>query len=277
MKGLYSCIIAISMYSRLPMPKVEWRKERMAYVMCCFPIVGLLEGAALALWFWLGMKLFRFTALFTALAGAAVPLLVTGGIHMDGFLDTMDALHSYGDRERKLNILKDPHIGAFAVIGMAVYMLIYTGILYEYTSILACAGVRGRSEGMLYFLPAVVFTMERSFSGLSVVAFPLAKQEGLAAGFAAAAKKRMERLALLAWVAFCVLASALFGIWGLAAGLAVLSVQLLVFAWYYRMSWRKFGGVTGDLAGFFLQVCEAVSFGILVLFAKLVVIGGLAG
>ena len=71
MKGLYSCIIAISMYSRLPMPKVEWRKERMAYVMCCFPIVGLLEGAALALWFWLGMKLFRFTALFTALAGAA--------------------------------------------------------------------------------------------------------------------------------------------------------------------------------------------------------------
>ena len=196
---------------------------------------------------------------------------------MDGFLDTMDALHSYGDRERKLNILKDPHIGAFAVIGMAVYMLIYTGILYEYTSMLASAGVRGRSEGMLYFLPVVAFTMERAFSGLSVVAFPLAKQEGLAAGFAAAAKKLMERLALLAWVAFCVLASALFGIGGLAAGLAVLSVQLLVFAWYYRMSWRQFGGVTGDLAGFFLQVCEAASFGILVLFSKLVVIGGLAG
>ena len=44
---------------------------------------------------------------------------------MDGFLDTMDAIHSYGDRSRKLEILKDPHLGAFAVISFGVYMMLY--------------------------------------------------------------------------------------------------------------------------------------------------------
>ena len=44
MNGLYSCIIAISMYSKIPMPNVEWTEERMRYVMCFFPLVGIVQG-----------------------------------------------------------------------------------------------------------------------------------------------------------------------------------------------------------------------------------------
>ena len=44
-------------------------------------------------------------------------------IHMDGFLDTMDALNSYGSREKKLEILKDSRTGAFAVIGFGLYLV----------------------------------------------------------------------------------------------------------------------------------------------------------
>ena len=54
---------------------------------------------------------------------------------MDGFLDTMDAIHSYGDRSRKLEILKDPHLGAFAVISFGVYMMLYLGVFHEYLSL----------------------------------------------------------------------------------------------------------------------------------------------
>lgn len=50
-------------------------------------------------------------------------LLITGGIHIDGYMDTMDAVHSYGNREKKLEILKDSHIGAFAVIMLVTYVL----------------------------------------------------------------------------------------------------------------------------------------------------------
>ena len=54
-------------------------------------------------------------------------LLVTGGIHLDGFMDTTDARSSYGDREKKLAILKDSHVGAFAVIGCSFYLILSAG------------------------------------------------------------------------------------------------------------------------------------------------------
>lgn len=45
-----------------------------------------------------------------------IPVLITGGIHLDGLLDTADALSSYKTKEEKLEILKDSHAGAFAII-----------------------------------------------------------------------------------------------------------------------------------------------------------------
>lgn len=112
MNGLYSCIIAISMYSKIPMPNVEWSEDRMRYVMCFFPLVGIVQGAALGLWLHFALDVLNLSVGAAALTGAAIPLLVTGGIHMDGFLDTMDAIHSYGDRSRKLEIFKRPPSGS---------------------------------------------------------------------------------------------------------------------------------------------------------------------
>ena len=169
MNGLYSCIIAVSMYSKIPMPNVEWTGERMRYVMCFFPLVGLAQGAVLGLWLHLALDVLNLSAAVSALVGAAVPLLVTGGIHMDGFLDTMDAVHSYGDRSRKLEILKDPHLGAFAVISFGVYMMLYLGVFHEYLSLVLREEMRDRY--FLYAVPCLVFVMERAFSGLSVDAY----------------------------------------------------------------------------------------------------------
>ena len=157
MNGLYSCIIAISMYSKIPMPNVEWTEERMRYVMCFFPLVGIVQGAALGLWLHLALDVLNLSVGAAALTGAAIPLLVTGGIHMDGFLDTMDAIHSYGDRSRKLEILKDPHLGAFAVISFGVYMMLYLGVFHEYLS-LVLREDRG-DRYFLYAVPCLVFVM----------------------------------------------------------------------------------------------------------------------
>lgn len=62
---------------------------------------------------------------------SCAPLIITGGFHVDGFMDTMDALHSYQPRERKLEILKDSHIGAFSVIKLAEFGLIYVAALSQ--------------------------------------------------------------------------------------------------------------------------------------------------
>ena len=145
MNGLYSCIIAVSTYSKIPMPNVEWTEDRMRYVMCFFPLVGIAQGAVLGLWLYLSLDVLKLSVAAAALIGAAVPLLVTGGIHMDGFLDTMDAIHSYGDRSRKLEILKDPHLGAFAVISFGVYMMLYLGVFLEYLSLVLRVDMGDRS------------------------------------------------------------------------------------------------------------------------------------
>ena len=56
---------------------------------------------------------------------AALPLLVTGGIHADGFCDTVDALSSHAEREKMLEILKDSHCGAFAVIFFGLWLVLW--------------------------------------------------------------------------------------------------------------------------------------------------------
>ena len=260
MKLLYSCIIAISMYSRIPMPQIRWTKERMKHALCFFPLVGLIQGLLLALWLWLGEEVFCLSYVMTGLWAAALPVLITGGIHLDGFLDTMDGVCSYGDREKKLEILKDPHLGAFAVIYTFAYMLLYAGASCEFAA---------RADAGARFLPALFMTMERAFSGLAVLLFPSAKKDGLAVSFAQAAEKKTDVWGMMAWPLAAGAAAWFLGdvSWLLAA--AVFFVLLFIlFGWFYRWSKKQFGGITGDLAGFYLQTGE-----LLCLIASLVLAG----
>ena len=100
---IQSMIIAFSMYSKIPMPRVEWNKRNMKYALCFFPFIGVIIGLVMSggLWF---LREYQFGAFFTACIATVIPVLITGGIHLDGYLDTIDALNSYGDREKRLEI-----------------------------------------------------------------------------------------------------------------------------------------------------------------------------
>lgn len=239
MNLLGSFVIAFAMYSKIPMPSVTWTKERMHYAMCFFPLLGVIIGGLLYLLACLAEVTGMGTLCFTML-GAVLPLLVTGGIHMDGFLDVTDARSSYASREKKLEILKDPHTGAFAIIGFGIYMLIYIGAFSE----LSLHDIR-------IFTGAFVLT--RALSGLAVVSFPKAREEGLAALFSRTAQDKTVQVVMVLYV----LASGGFMVWfGGVPGVFCIIGAFLTFYLYYRMSVREFGGITGDLAGYFLQVCE---------------------
>lgn len=99
-----SLAVAFSMYSRLPMPQMAWEPANMAYAMCFFPLVGCVIGAFLLLAEWL-TGLLGISPLLRAAILLLIPIAVSGGIHMDGFLDTADALASHAPREKKLEIL----------------------------------------------------------------------------------------------------------------------------------------------------------------------------
>ena len=235
-----SIAIAFSMYSKIPMPQFEWKEEDMRYSMCFFPLVGIVIG--LLSWFWwLFCQHFGIGKMCFAFVGLAIILLVTGGIHMDGYMDTMDALHSYGSREKKLEILKDSHIGAFAVIMTVLYVLIAAGAYSEIKNYSVMASFCGA-----YFL-------SRIFSAIAVVSFPCAKKEGTLYMFADAAQEKIVKRSLYGELAICVFWQILMDS---KAGIMQLICALAVFSYYYYKSKKEFGGITGDLAGYFVTLCE---------------------
>lgn len=236
---LEGMVIAFAMYSKIPMPRVEWKKENMRYAMCFFPLVGAVIGVLVSLW--KGMQeQFAFGTLLFACIGAVIPVLVTGGIHLDGFLDTVDALSAYASREKRLEILKDPHTGAFAIIFCGVYFVTTVGIYSDLSR-----------EGI--WMVGLGFVFSRILSGISVAWFPCAKNSGLAATFAAQADKKRVRI-VLAVEAVCVWIGMLAR--SPVKGIVMAGTGLAVWLYYRQMSQKKFGGITGDLAGWFLCMAE---------------------
>lgn len=232
--------IALSTYSTLPAPRVEWRSEDMRSAICFLPAVGIFTGTALILWQWLCLALKAETALFAAVA-VVLPLLITGGIHMDGFMDTADALGSHQPRERKLEIMKDSHIGSSAVIWCAAYLLLSFGLywaLYQGTAL--------RTVG-------VGFILSRALCALSALTLPNARNGGMLCAFTAHAKNRWAVAVLCALSLLCAGGMILLGLW---PGLCGTIIAAAAFFRYRRMAKRQFGGVTGDTSGFFIQLCE---------------------
>lgn len=238
--------IAFSMYSKIPMPKSDWTKENMRYAMAFFPWVGLAIGGLSLGWLYLAQFLAEKGAAlsepFVTITLLLIPVAVTGGIHLDGLLDTADARSSWQERERRLEILKDSHAGAFAIIVCAVYFLFYYGV---YTMV--------NWDNIM--LIALGFVLSRTLSALAVVTFPMAKGTGLAATFSVNADKKNVRNVLIVYL--LILTAAMLWLGGIAGGLCLLAAGLM-YAYYFRMSRRIFGGITGDLAGYFLQMCELV-------------------
>ena len=203
---LQTIAVAFAMFSAIPVPQFDWNEKNMRYAMCAFPLIGAVCGA---LWCLCGAL--PLPALVRAGGFCLIPVWVTGGIHLDGYADTCDALSSYGGREKKLEILKDPHCGAFAVIRLCSYFLAYFAL---------CTAVQFTPRIGLCWTLALV--LERAFSGLAIASFPLARNTGLAHTFASAADRKAVRSVLL------VLAGLLSAALVLLGGGALVLAALLV-------------------------------------------------
>lgn len=237
---LKSLASAFLMYSRIPMPRIEWKEENRRYALGFFPLVGAAQGVLLELWRnicnWLGMP-----ALLFAVGAVILPVAVNGGIHLDGYCDVTDARASYAEKARRLEILKDPHIGSFAVIRLTLYLLAQTALLTQIDSVRKTV------------LIACSFVLSRALSGFSAVTFRAAKKDGTLQSFVRPSHRRIT----IGMTAF-------FGIFAAAgmllcqpiSGAAAILTTAVVFLYYRQVAYRNFGGITGDLCGWFLQLCE---------------------
>ena len=237
---LKSLCIAFTTYSRLPVPRVEWTERSLRYAICFFPLIGAVIGALEYGW-WLLAGLLGCGAALRGAVAAALPLLVTGGIHADGFCDTADALSSHAPRERKLEILKDSNCGAFAVIFFGVWLLGYFG---------SWTALNGRETVLC---AAWGFVCSRALSGLALTHWQHARKQGMLRTVADAGNRTAVTAAMAVYLALAVAGLLVVSPW---RGAAVAAANALVFLWYRVMSYRQFGGVTGDLAGCFVTLAE---------------------
>ena len=253
MKNLFeSMLIAFSMYSKIPMPKVEWNDKNMKYAMCFFPVIGVVTGVCVQI---IGTLLIKstFGSLFFSVIMTLLPIMITGGIHLDGFLDTMDALSSWGDKEKKLQILKDSNSGAFAIIGMGCYLLCNIALWSEVS-------------GEMLPLISCTYVLSRALSGYSVVTFQTAKNSGLAKTFQDAAQKNRVKITMYCWI---VISTGCMLVYNLKNAITMFVAGALFFQYYKYLCKKQFGGITGDLAGYFLQVFELLMLGVIVLGTRL--------
>jgi len=241
LKILKGIALGISMFSRIPVPQVQWNEENMRYMFCGFPLVGVFIG--LLLWLWtLVCGVLNFGIIIRAAGLTLIPAAVSGGVHLEGFCDVSDALASRAEPERKRQIMKDSHIGAFAAISLGAYFLIYFAFCCELP-------IDRRSLPILVLIPV----LSRSLSGLSAIFFPSASDKGLLRSFKDASDKGVTVFVLAVFALLCVsLMLVIFPIAGLAS--TILSAATLLMLFF--TSRRQFGGMSGDLSGWFLCLAE---------------------
>lgn len=237
MKLIVAFAMALGMFTALPVPWRPWDESARGWMLATLPLVGAVLGLI-----WAGLALLARAILPAGLAAAAVaalPLLLTGCIHLDGFMDACDALLSWRPLEERLRILKDPHAGSFAVAGAALLML------FSYA---AAQGIPAERLRALALVPI----LSRCGSALCVLTMkPLEHSEYQSLDGAAAQRICAATLAILTLI--------LGGLWlGRAAVLALL-IEAASYALAMLWATRTLQGVSGDLAGFALTISECAA------------------
>lgn len=253
MNVLRSIIMAFACFSAIPMPRVDWTENNMRYMMAAFPLVGLAVGGCVWLWH-LFCGALSASVLLHAVGLTLVPIVLTGGIHMDGFADVVDARASHAEPERKRAILKDPHVGAFAVLGIVCYVLAYCALARE---------VSDKCIPLMCLVPA----LSRCLSGLAAILSQPSSKTGMLAWVSTPASTKSVRIALVCILAATAVAAVVLNP---VVGLAMIVLAALTLAYVLRLAQREFGGISGDLLGYYLQVAELVMLACVALVGKLV-------
>ena len=229
---LHAVVAAFATFSMIPMPRIDWNENSLKGLLGALPLVGAAIGGICCLYFWLS-GLLGLPGILSAAALTILPLAVSGGIHMDGFADMTDALSSHAAPEKKRAILKDPHCGAFAVIAVGCYLLLYFGLC-------AALPLDWKTVGLL----GITHVLSRALGSLLSL-LPSGGENGMQRAFRDSASKSALWV-LIAWAVLALGGAAALS--PLAAG-GMLLAGLCVFFYIKHTAGKQFGGMSGDLAG----------------------------
>lgn len=229
--------LAFQFLSVVPTPRIKQVSDRDIRGSCaCFPLVGLALGAVL----WAVQALLNRVLPMTVSTciALAVYTLLTGALHLDGLMDTADAIGSRKDRARALEIMKDSRVGAMGVVGAIV---VYTGKI----------AVLGHFAPTAYGAVICAPIISRCCMVLAMMLAPSARgNEGLGGMFA----KKISPMSLwLAGIITVLIAIWLNPLWTAVAMLCGSALVTILLTTYFT---KRFGGMTGDTYGAINEVIE---------------------
>lgn len=247
MLWIYGFFMAWGMFLSIPCPIHIWNESARGQQLACFPFTGLIIGGIWVLLLFL-LNMIQCPHTISAVLLSSTPLLLSGFIHIDGFMDVCDAVMSRRDLETRQRILKDSHCGAFAVICVVLYLLCSWSLLLS------------RRLDIADMIPlAMIPVASRSCASLAVLTLrPMRTSQYTNIGRDRRASFIIvPSLAFIASVAASVLICGLHGIAPAAAG-----VGYWLFAAH---AFRQLNGMNGDVSGFALTLGELVGLATLIL------------
>lgn len=231
------------LFSVIPVGNRVWDEKSMPYVLASFPLVGLVIGVIWYLFteiiYMIGFPLYL-SVVFVML----VPFLLSGFIHIDGFMDTSDAVFSSVSREKRLEILKDSRSGTFAVVSVIIlFLILLPSVYYAY--------INKDYFIMLVFIPVI----SRGLCSIAIYTLKSVSENGMAASL----KKGSGLCQILIVISTLLLAIITsFALCKITA-LAVLFAEILFFALAVLFGYKRLQGICGDLCGFALSISETAA------------------
>ena len=233
-----SFLVGLQFLTRIHLVRqTVWTAEDFGRSTRFFPLVGLVLGICYALAAWTLVSVLGMRALTAALL-LILPLLLTGGLHADGFMDTADGVFSGRERERKLAIMKDSRVGSFGVVAFVLLMFLQFALLLDMSPLLLVSA---------FFVMPIIGRMAMV---LAVSCFPYARADGMGKTFADMANRRTVAIA-------AVTTSVLVIPIGLLATLTLVLGIVFVLL-FCRWMTAILGGVTGDVYGAATVLTETI-------------------
>lgn len=243
---LHSMLLTLQFFTAVPVHKELQLNNRTVTGMLGFlPWTGAI-GGAIGMYLAFAISVYSdWSALFTAFIVILWMAIFTGGLHLDGLIDTGDAFFSYRDTERRLEILSDSRVGAFGVITVLFLVLGKLVVLQELFSL------DHPPFWAIFFLPLLA----RVGMGLFFVMTPTSKESGLGYFFKKHTNPKVLVVSLIVTVLVAIALLWFFvGEWqapiGLVAGLVIFVLL------YRRWALKNFNGLSGDLLGAFIEGSE---------------------
>ena len=234
-----SFLMAFSTYSISPKTRMERNKDNTSFILVFIPLIGAIIGFVISRWA-IAYPYLCNEPILPAVVCAVLPSILSGGAHLDGFFRTVDALCSHQPREKKLQILEDSHGGYFAIIVCVCYFMVAIGIWSEMPI-----------DGL--FVLAYGFVISRALYGFSILVSRHAKESKCSVYLPEGILKYVQILFMLGYVVDSARGMILLN---KEVGIACLIGAFVSLVYYLIISYKEFGGVTEDSAGFFVQICE---------------------